>query len=277
MEIQRITYSILREFSKFCDENKLNYFLAYGTLLGAVRHKGFIPWDDDIDVWMPREDYMKLLKYLKKYDLGKYKLCSGAFKEKGEWPEELQMKNIDTSVRIERSFGNDVIISYPWINIFSLDNSSSNRLRFYYRFKYHRFYYQLCRCKSFYIKSKGIKSIINYLIYTLYNKFHLLKHVLNEEKSTKYFVNLLLSEHLLNKQNIINDFFCNAAVYIPNFKKCYFKSEWFANKKLIQFEDDYFYVPEGYDKILKHIYGDYNVLPPVHMRKGTHFGRIIKN
>ena len=56
---------ILDYFVKFCEENNLTYYLAYGTLIGAVRHKGFIPWDDDIDVHMPADDYIKFLKLFK--------------------------------------------------------------------------------------------------------------------------------------------------------------------------------------------------------------------
>ena len=61
-ELQQIEFDILKTFSDFCKENSFQYYLSGGTLLGAVRHKGFIPWDDDIDVIMPRDDYNAFLK-----------------------------------------------------------------------------------------------------------------------------------------------------------------------------------------------------------------------
>lgn len=67
-EIQKIELAILRHIDKICRENGLRYFLCGGTLLGAVRHKGFIPWDDDIDISMPRPDYDKLMEILKAND-----------------------------------------------------------------------------------------------------------------------------------------------------------------------------------------------------------------
>lgn len=71
-EVKKIQLNILRNFKKYCDENGLEYFLLAGTLLGAVRHKGYIPWDDDIDVAMPLPDYIKFLNSYPKD--GKYRV-----------------------------------------------------------------------------------------------------------------------------------------------------------------------------------------------------------
>lgn len=64
-EIQLEELNLLLKFDKFCKENNLKYYLCGGTLLGAIRHKGFIPWDDDIDVAMPRPDYDKMISIVK--------------------------------------------------------------------------------------------------------------------------------------------------------------------------------------------------------------------
>ncbi|MCB1120560.1 MAG: LicD family protein [Verrucomicrobiae bacterium] len=68
--------SILRHLDAFCSKHQLRYFLAYGTLLGAVRHKGYIPWDDDIDLMMPRPDYLKFIELFDQGDQGTFKVVS---------------------------------------------------------------------------------------------------------------------------------------------------------------------------------------------------------
>ena len=62
-EIQAGSLEVLKKFIDICDGQDLQYFIAYGSLIGVVRHKGFIPWDDDLDVWMPRRDYELFINY----------------------------------------------------------------------------------------------------------------------------------------------------------------------------------------------------------------------
>ena len=67
-EQKKVMLNILVEFANFCDEHNLTYYLDAGTLIGAVRHKGFIPWDDDIDVDMPQKDYDKFIELTRKLE-----------------------------------------------------------------------------------------------------------------------------------------------------------------------------------------------------------------
>ena len=75
-DLQHLELEIFKYFISLCEKYKLRYFLAGGTLLGAIRHKGFIPWDDDIDVLMPRTDYDRLQNIGKKLCDKRYKLAS---------------------------------------------------------------------------------------------------------------------------------------------------------------------------------------------------------
>ena len=74
-EVKKIQLEILAYIDSFCKKNNISYFINYGTLLGAVRHKGFIPWDDDIDISMDREHYNMFIEKFNQ-DSSKYKILS---------------------------------------------------------------------------------------------------------------------------------------------------------------------------------------------------------
>lgn len=122
-EIHAVLLDILSEFDRLCRENGLRYSLAYGTLLGAVRHKGFIPWDDDVDVVMPRPDYEKL------HDL----LAAGQIlnepfvfsEDRGKKAEYPFMKLMDDRYRIKSR--THIEVPHPYIDIFPLDGYSEKK------------------------------------------------------------------------------------------------------------------------------------------------------
>ncbi|MGN0629846.1 MAG: phosphorylcholine transferase LicD [Ruminococcus sp.] len=80
-EIQKIELEMLKAFADFCESNNLRYYITGGSMLGAVRHKGFIPWDDDVDINMPRPDYDRMIELTRDKGFGKYKvgLPEGSF------------------------------------------------------------------------------------------------------------------------------------------------------------------------------------------------------
>jgi len=269
---------ILSFFDKTCAQQGLTYYLAYGTLLGAVRHKGFIPWDDDVDVWMPRGDYMKLLAYLKTGNQdGRFILSDGPYKVNGDRPAELQMRVIDKTVRISRNYAGKQTVMYPWIDVFCLDGFPAQKKKQYFKnFSRQLFFYKIARCKSFLIEEDSLYGKANKLLYTLHNRYHLLKHVLKEEKQKDNVVRTITKYQKTDSENG-EEYFCYAAVYLPKPEKCFFSRQWFGQPMKMEFEGQMFSVPQNWDGVLQNLYGDYMTPPPEEQRRCTHESKLIEN
>ena len=128
-EVQKIEYDILVTFDQFCEANHLTYMLAGGTLLGAIRHHGFIPWDDDIDVIMPRNDYDRLLQ-LPKTVIGneqkKYEIWH--WKNSGSHYPFIKIVDPDTYVKTDY-IRQKREIPHIWIDVFPLELKLKNCIK----------------------------------------------------------------------------------------------------------------------------------------------------
>ena len=116
-EIKSVELEILKYVHEFCEKNDIKYFINYGTLIGAVRHKGFIPWDDDIDICMFRKDYEKFIELFSK-DEGKYKILS---LESSDKYYNNFIKVIDSKTKIEDERNYKTYDSGIFIDIFPMD------------------------------------------------------------------------------------------------------------------------------------------------------------
>lgn len=126
-DIKARLFDILVYFKHVCDENKIRYSLAYGTLLGAVRHGGFIPWDDDVDVCMPRSDYERLIEILSDREHERFKLLY-AGNEPTYYYNFAKIVDSETTVT---EIGSKQISGYGlFIDIFPLDNCPSDAKKF---------------------------------------------------------------------------------------------------------------------------------------------------
>ena len=115
LEVKELLFVCLRKFADYCDKHNLRYYLCYGTLIGAVRHQDFIPWDDDVDVMMPRDDYNRLHDLLATDPLEPYYMFCSYENGKSQFPfaKILDMRTETlTSNKLDR---------HLWIDIFPID------------------------------------------------------------------------------------------------------------------------------------------------------------
>ena len=110
----------------FCEKHQLKYYLAFGSLLGAIRHNGFIPWDDDMDVWMPRKDYEYLCKHFPKDNPDYFLQTTKTDKYYGRMFAKIRKNNTifleDVDKHVEKRHHG------IFLDIFPLDNCKSNLL-----------------------------------------------------------------------------------------------------------------------------------------------------
>ena len=156
-KLHEVEVEILDEFVRICKKQKLQYFLYYGTLLGAVRHNGFIPWDDDLDVAMPREDYEKFIK------MAKEELNDNFYIDNKDTNDEYYL-NFTKLRKKNTIFEQDFQVNYDgpkgiWIDIFPIDESKKeNSIKLQIQQKLNYIIYSICHYKSGFF---FIKKIIN--------------------------------------------------------------------------------------------------------------------
>lgn len=248
-EIKKLELDIMKKIHIYCIENDISYYLCYGTLIGAVRHKGFIPWDDDIDIFMIRKDYDKFLKsFPNEEDKLNLKLVN--YKTKPYYGRNLS-KVIDTNtVLIEPQYKTDDPIGV-FVDIWPLDGLPNNKI--------HRWFYIK---KANLLKKMILASSMKYNSeYTFCKKIGiLLGKILNPKKA------VIKMDYIARKYNYEDS----------NYVKCYpakhvlYDKNDFEGRILMEFEGEQFYGPKNYDSILKAEYGDYMKLPPVEKQMPHH-------
>ncbi len=242
-KVHKAEKEILDEFVRICKKNNLQYFMIAGTLLGAVRHKGFIPWDDDVDVGMPRDDYEKFVQIAQSELKEKYELDCKETNPK-YYLNFIKIRNKNTI------YEQDFQVNYDgpkgiWIDIFPIDTIENVKLANMQK-KLSSIIFRILHYKNGFILGKRcgiIKKIIGKVVFikhrTLLNiQDKILK--LQDKRKPKYMINL---------------------VSAYDSKKELFEKSYYLPARELEFEGDMYSVPNKYKEILTQIYGDYMKIP----------------
>ena len=244
---------ILKEVDRVCKKNNIKYFIMYGTLLGAVRHQGFIPWDDDIDICMLRSDYEKFLEIASK-ELDEKFFVDYEKTNKKYYLPFAKVRNKNTQVFEEASKKYDGHKGI-WIDIFPYDYKKKNSYNIIDKIKFkifHVFHVSLVKKSLKKEYSKKVSFVANFLSYKFIFRW---KKILSiHKKREKYVLHYGLEKIYETPIIAVNDIF---------------------PLKKYKFEDCEFYGPKNADKILTDTYGDYMQLPPVEKRITHSIEKVI--
>lgn len=261
-KVQLIQLEIAKEIKRICDLNGIEYFLDSGTLLGAVRHKGFIPWDDDMDIGMTRGNYEKFLCAAETGLQEKYFLQT--WKTDKNYPMPFAKIRLNGTEYIENVFEKANIHQGIYVDVFPYDVWPDSRRKQRKIWRKKSLLQAMITMKCHFTKFKSdsaLKYLLKIIMFTLIkfiNLFYSKRRLVEKyEKMVKKY-NSLESDKLYEQT--------------VNFKFGY----WVIRKSCIMgstqlpFEDEYFKCPENYDGYLKEVYGDYMTLPPEEDRKKGH-------
>lgn len=265
-ETQQISYEILKKVADICEKIGIRYCLIYGTLIGAIRHKGFIPWDDDLDIMMPRPDYERFLIYFKEHQSEFHHLELFNRKENANYPymiSRISDSRYQIEMDNEEPYGMGVFIDiYPFDG---LGNTKAEAIK--YGMKGDRLSSLCYQATRAHFSIENTTSFFRKLI-----KFPVYK--ISKCIGKDYFQTKLMK--LENIKNYDSSKYVGCVTWLSGGEKDIFPREWFDETILWPFEDSLFRIPKHYDQILKHIYENYMQLPPKEEQIGHHFYRVYK-
>ncbi len=268
-DVQKIAFKILVDFADFCEKENLQYFLAYGTLIGALRHKGFIPWDDDIDVIMPRADYEKFLRICKSNGnkFGKYKIFNPRTLRK--YPYGIT-RICDTDYIIEKEIKGENCGMGIFIDLYPFDGLGNDKEEAAgIMSKSRHWSFRISEILNF-----DSSSLANMKLGKRVRTF--LKFGFKRLVSHRDYLRKLEHQGKLHDYEVSKFVGCANWCFAPDGTQAYFDKEMFKSAVKVPFEGKMFNAPVGYDAFLTQIYGDYMTPPPPEQRVYHHEYKAYK-
>ena len=254
-ELQLILLEMLTWFHSFCEKNNLRYYIIEGTVIGAVRHKGFIPWDDDIDVGMPRADYNRLMEFAGR---------------------------LDDRYILETPYSDNEDYRYPWCKLFDSTTTKIERMRKNYRLGVYIDIFPLDGLGNTMEESLKNYRRIDFLNMLWATRVCAINRNRGMAKNLAIFLSRCIPQSILNDKWLIKqiDKVCSKKDF-DNYKYVSCTLSTYRSKEIMDrcvygvptkyyFNGNDVYGPERYDDYLKTIYGQWWILPPEEKRVNHH-------
>lgn len=254
-DIQAVCMEMLRLVDRICKAENIPYFLSGGTLIGAVRHQGFIPWDDDIDVMIPRPDYERFLKVAPKYMPKRYQLahCSLAGDYAMPW-----IRFWDMHTKLVPSHTQKVFTGHLFLDVFPIDGLPTNKRAsdlFFKKIRGHDILLKCARRRALWPDERlqALKKVLMALT------------SFREPRQWACSLDRAAKKHPFEKAR-----FAGVVTVTHYGSRERMPVEIYAGSVPVTFEGETFPAPKGWDTYLTNLYGDYMKLPPEEKRVSNH-------
>ncbi len=253
-EVRNLELDILKYIDKICKEHHIQYFLDYGTLLGAIRHKGFIPWDDDVDICMKRSDYERFVEIMSSADNARYRVLT-AETDPHYFYEFAKVVDTHTCLEETQTIANPNM--GVWVDVFPKDN--------------------LPKCH--WLLKKTINFLVVLRIFSVFHPFP--KHHSILFYPLWLIARLVGPRPFLKAITSLSTRWGDESPYVGDLidivsKRYCWKKEMFEEVVYVEFEGGKYPAPKFWDDYLKGLYNNYMQLPPEDKRKTHEFIAYLK-